>query len=401
MALCGATPRKFVSRYRRDLVACTRTLLVRVLMGTETFPTSLATNVEGQSSFVHSLVRVPFNQRRSFVREVRSPAKFVRPRSSFAHEVRSYSSGRIARPPCSRIGAARRWPAWTGSTLEPTDSDMFDLQHEDAQWEGSLERKDAGEDGAASVTCRRRGLRRRRQTQSTAAGGQQQDEEEGCCAKDGWRSLAGSEPSAGAGRAFASGGWSRRPAATLAARLLRASGQPVSGGRVAAPAAANAPAPPAAEDNILQDTVDTIAERELDRDDELQQDRRRRQHVVPRMSSAVEQGPVALQLEPKQQWTRTRRHNSESWPAIPFLGRVLAGRQTTLSRFRCKLSRSSSAVHALQYCAWVTFCSSRSVRGKYKSCSTQAQVVLIRGKDMSDDFCHDTFFSRFSIIRAR
>ena len=33
-------------------------------------------------------------------------------------------------------------------------------------------------------------------------GGRQQDEEEGGGAKDGWRSLAGSEPTAGAGRAL-------------------------------------------------------------------------------------------------------------------------------------------------------------------------------------------------------
>ena len=84
-ALCSATPR---NRCRLDPVACTRTLLVRVLMGTQTFPTSLGTRtkVDGQCSLVRSSVqmfRVPFNQRSSLVREVRASAKFVRPRSSF------------------------------------------------------------------------------------------------------------------------------------------------------------------------------------------------------------------------------------------------------------------------------------------------------------------------------
>ena len=205
----------------------------------------------------------------------------------------------------------------------------------------------------ACCGCARHGARRH--------GGQQQDEEEGGGSKDGWRSLACSEPTAGAGRAFARGGRSRRPAATLAARPQRASGQPVSSGLVAASAATSA----AAEDDVLQDKVDTIAERELDRDDEQQQEWWHTSAQIIKLAS----NPV-----PRE-----------------------STRRKTLSQFRCKRSKSSSAVRALPYCAWVTFLSSRSVRGKYKSRSTSAQVVLSRGKDVPDDFCQDIFFPRFSI----
>ena len=79
MALCGATPLKSGSRCRRNPVECTRTLLVRVLMGTQTFLTSSGTSLEGQSSFVRS-----FEQTFSFVHS------FERAKCPFTHNVPSF-----------------------------------------------------------------------------------------------------------------------------------------------------------------------------------------------------------------------------------------------------------------------------------------------------------------------
>ena len=120
------------------------------------------------------------------------------------------------------------------------------------------------------VTCRRRGRRRRLQTRSAAArrpaagrgGGWRRKGRLGQPRRPGadCARISTERSPAGAGR----GG----PLAMLVARPRRASGQPVPGGRDAAPVATSTPAPPAVEDDAPLKTVDTIAEGELDREDE-------------------------------------------------------------------------------------------------------------------------------------
>ena len=168
-------------------------------------------------------------------------------------------------------------------TLGPTDSDMSDLQHEDAPREGSQEQEDAGEDDAASGyvspaspaaaapdTKRLATLRHATQGASPPLPAASSRKRRRAAAQraTGAASPARSQLRTNLDGAFARGGWSRQPAATLAPRPRRAPGHPVPRGQVAASAATDTPAPPAVEDNVLKDTVDMIAEGELDRDGE-------------------------------------------------------------------------------------------------------------------------------------
>ena len=150
--------------------------LVRVLMGTQTFTTSLlGTNLEGQSSFVHSFVRVPFN-----------------PQSSL---VRSYGLGCIVRSFGSSIGAAQCWPAWMGSDIW-AHLLRHDCNTRTLRWRARRSGRTPCRMARRRVTCRRRGLRRRRQTRSAATRRPAAKVEGGGAAKDDWRSLAGPEPTA-------------------------------------------------------------------------------------------------------------------------------------------------------------------------------------------------------------
>ena len=90
-------------------------------MGTQTFPTSLGTNMEGQSSLARSFECSEC----ALTREDRSCGKFVRARSPFV-QFRAYRLSALLEHRSGLALASLEWAV----TLGPTGSIMSDLQHE-------------------------------------------------------------------------------------------------------------------------------------------------------------------------------------------------------------------------------------------------------------------------------
>ena len=118
---------------RRDPVACTRTLLVghshvsHIIRNQRRGPKFVRLTVRSECPLtleVFSCANV-VRARSLFVREVRAPAKFVRTARGVSLVCLARESERLC---AGQLGRA--------VTLGPTDSDIFDLQHKDAPWEG-------------------------------------------------------------------------------------------------------------------------------------------------------------------------------------------------------------------------------------------------------------------------
>ena len=147
---------------------------------------------------------------------------------------------------------------------------MSDLQHVDASREGSQEREDAGEDGAASgfVSPSRSGAAAPDTESGGAAAGGRKRARAAAQGATSAASPARRRLRTNLAGSFAHGGWSRRSTGTSAARPRRASGHAASRGQTASLAAEDTSVQPAADDDGLQDTIDMIGEGEFDRDDE-------------------------------------------------------------------------------------------------------------------------------------
>ena len=129
----------------------------------------------------------------------------------------------------------------------------------------------------------------------------------------------------------------------MAVRPQRVSGQPASGAGTLRPraAATSTPAPPAVEDDVLQNKVDMIAEGELDRDDNsepaagsVEAPARGATSVIccrARTSGAPTQATADSHTSAQIiKLAKAGGPGSAYCPpcAIPFLGRVLAGRRS-------------------------------------------------------------------------
>ena len=208
---------------------------------------------------------------------------------------------------------------------------MSDLQHEYDSREGSQEREDAGEDGAASgfVSSSRPAAAAPATERAAAADSSRKRRREAAQGASRATSPARSRSRTNLAGAFALGGWSRRPSAASAARLRRASGRPVSGGQPAASAAKDTSARPAVDDDALQDAFDVIDDGELDQDDE------------PAAGTAA--APACSATSTIGGSVRSSGATARA-AAGPYTSMLKSIRRTTLSRSRPRPSGSSSAV---------------------------------------------------------